>query len=1255
MKTPKDEDTVDLTGSSKKMKQARLPFKLLTPKLADAKNNGEISDKDKAQRDKSTDDQGAAKENAKTEEVIVLEDSVEMTEQFNEKSETENSKIRNCSRKRSISVSPNKKVAARKKQKTTKSEATTVKSESATEKEDADQKTECEADKLESPKKKTLKRSAASLLDSDTTKSPSKTDCEKRESPRKKRVKEEDENAESLLDSDTTKSPSKTDSVKRESPRKKRVKEEKDNVKQEDESPSKRQSSRLQSSIKNIDNKGKSILPTSTEKNSDNDEENDGKKRTSEITPRRSGRQAEEEVRKEKSGETTPQDESSKSRTPASASKTPKTRKLTPNQLEKQKESAKKKAEREQKLLEKERLKKEKEDQMNKLKEEKLKMKQDKEEQKKREKEEKEELRKKEKEEKEELRKKEKDEKERKRLAEIEQKNEAKRLKEEEKKKQNEAREEERRKRDEAKEEEKRKKDAEKRKAAEAFASFFKPKESSTPAEETDVEMEVDGVEKFMPFEVKGDMRLSSMCRRSLDEASKSTLDSQLASQSEASSQLYIDRLKSKRHTPMTSERTWPRADESDDEVIIIEAEVNEENGHENTSKEVHKEKKAKRFKAKLLQFDENRRPPYWGTWRKKSATIGARRPFNLDKTIFEYDVDSDDEWEEEEPGESLRGSDDENEKESEDEYEVDNKVFVPHGYLSDEEMQEDDLEDCSREAQKAKLHLLEIEFQAEMNQKTEKLKPRLIGCVWFANSVSDPSTVGSRIAEMLLSRRMVLFGLESDLPIEPNRRQSPAESTSSSPVTSPLHENTIGRKSKFPESAIPMLVKLVHGNQNKLSFLVREFSSYLTRECQSTLDVPSMTAIRHKIRHLAKWMPFLAQDSATCPLAGKMCWYVGKDIREKYAVLLNDSDLISDAWSYILPAPKKSALALGVEVTPVIDLQSPKSASITKFTKKMTEQERKKQLLQVTYDSGNAASKKPTPCKTANLLATFVGLKDTPSVSDQPPSQPNHNSTKKCATDENAQTKPLVKKRVQLTTLRTFGVNSITKESSSVVEKCDKLTTELQERTPKSSKITDLLNVSRTPDEPFLGFEAVDVEKSPRVEVRAFNSENAEEAPKVESAEEAPKVESAAPSSKTPRSESRASKSIASFFTKGGSNKMSAKKLFDGKQGTADVCTEKKHADPARKDGCQVKNGTATSSKDFNNEKSTDGDSAEVANNSVPCDNCVDLTSQQTPAKKRVKVTTISPPKWRVKLAKPPPPTTHDKDDDDDDVILIE
>jgi len=54
---------------------------------------------------------------------------------------------------------------------------------------------------------------------------------------------------------------------------------------------------------------------------------------------------------------------------------------------------------------------------------------------------------------------------------------------------------------------------------------------------------------------------------------------------------------------------------------------------------------------------------------------------FTLQKW-FDYEIDSDDEWEEEEPGESLKGSDDEKDEENpeENEYDVDNEFMVPHG-----------------------------------------------------------------------------------------------------------------------------------------------------------------------------------------------------------------------------------------------------------------------------------------------------------------------------------------------------------------------------------------------------------------------------------------------------------------------------------------------------------------------------------------------------------------------------------------------
>lgn len=37
-------------------------------------------------------------------------------------------------------------------------------------------------------------------------------------------------------------------------------------------------------------------------------------------------------------------------------------------------------------------------------------------------------------------------------------------------------------------------------------------------------------------------------------------------------------------------------------------------------------------MRAKYLHFADNRRPPYYGTWRKRSQVISARHPLGQDK-----------------------------------------------------------------------------------------------------------------------------------------------------------------------------------------------------------------------------------------------------------------------------------------------------------------------------------------------------------------------------------------------------------------------------------------------------------------------------------------------------------------------------------------------------------------------------------------------------------------------------------------------
>ena len=43
-----------------------------------------------------------------------------------------------------------------------------------------------------------------------------------------------------------------------------------------------------------------------------------------------------------------------------------------------------------------------------------------------------------------------------------------------------------------------------------------------------------------------------------------------------------------------------------------------------------------------------------------------------------------------------------------------------------------------SPEKMKTKLKLLELEFEKEMKQKMERLKPRLIGCIWIDPKNTD-------------------------------------------------------------------------------------------------------------------------------------------------------------------------------------------------------------------------------------------------------------------------------------------------------------------------------------------------------------------------------------------------------------------------------------------------------------------------------------------------------------------------------------
>lgn len=509
---------------------------------------------------------------------------------------------------------------------------------------------------------------------------------------------------------------------------------------------------------------------------------------------------------------------SSTPKTPASKKKGPKIDWAKKAEREAQKQ--KQKEEKEQMRLEKKRkleaAKAEKEKIKKEKKEVKEKEKQQQQEKLLKEKEEKERLKEVEKQKKEEEKKKkeeerlQKEEERKKKQAALEAKQEEKRLKEEEKR---------------LKEEEKRKEEEEKQKKAEmaklAFQNFFiKPKEN---VEKPATPKTNQG--QFVPFQVKKDMYLAPATRRdTLSADDKLSVDKVLENPS-ISMATYLDELKSGKTKPIRSGRvirTNPQPSEDCEVVHDPEA----------LKKVIHK--------VKLLQFHTDYRPPYYGTWRK-APTLSAKNPWKKDEAMFDYEVDSDDEWEEEEPGESLSCSDGEEDKgekgEEEENDEEEDGWMVPHGYLSEDEgCNEDD------EITPEKLKLQQLAkakaWEEEQKRKLQAAPLIAIGC-FFEHSPSPLMTGDVRL--LYEFRGVVLY---PSVPI-PTSLSGSLEQDAEEPTTPDKNVTTPSQrgcvKKAVPDEAMPDLIRLVHGNTSGIKRLIREFRVFwFKKESANSSDEPS-------------------------------------------------------------------------------------------------------------------------------------------------------------------------------------------------------------------------------------------------------------------------------------------------------------------------------------------------------------------------------------------------------------------------------
>ncbi|XP_022670775.1 chromatin assembly factor 1 subunit A-B-like [Varroa destructor] len=434
---------------------------------------------------------------------------------------------------------------------------------------------------------------------------------------------------------------------------------------------------------------------------------------------------------------------------------------------------------------------------------------------------------------------------------------------------------------------------------------------------------------KFKPFQLKKDMALAAIVppaararfdRNKIDEiigrqlreqgekqsdgkAADATVDNNVNSIKKADTQnestmLYLDVLKKTNYRPLKAEKRKIHREREDTDCFVVGTE-NLINDQESTS--------GGRVRAKFLQFVENYRPAYYGTWRKTCPQITGRRPFNKFED-FDYSIDSDDEWEDVEGEvESIVGTDDEKDKEEnvEDDYEEDD-FFVPHGYLSESEEEESDDQPLDPAALKARIAARQEEFRAERKAGFQAKKMVAVCAV---------SRKGHNLEaeyQVLQQFKAVLLVASQDHPLKPSWEQEPEI------INTPKSSKDHLEPKMLTDEALKVFCETAHGFQSGVRQLYEEFY----KKWRSVSDV------KIGLKSLKLTL------TGTCKKSKNNRLVVNKDWVEKFGLKELDNDTPKEG------TPSFSAKLLPDEVLPdlikVAHGTSSTSQVITEFLNKM-------------------------------------------------------------------------------------------------------------------------------------------------------------------------------------------------------------------------------------------------------------------------------------------------------------------------------
>uniref|UniRef100_A0A9J7XM32 Chromatin assembly factor 1, subunit A (p150) n=2 Tax=Cyprinus carpio TaxID=7962 RepID=A0A9J7XM32_CYPCA len=408
---------------------------------------------------------------------------------------------------------------------------------------------------------------------------------------------------------------------------------------------------------------------------------------------------------------------------------------------------------------------------------------------------------------------------------------------------------------------------------------------------------------KFAPFEIKANMSLAPLTRVQCEDAVLEELDHYLAQPDST-----LNGLKDwTRHKPRSSGPTRPSHSAVRDCVVITDSQKADDVPDRH-----------RYGRMKLLQFHDNYRPAYWGTCCKKSTHISPRCPLKQDKELLDYEVDSDEEWEEEEPGESLSHSEGDDDDEGGDDDDDDDGFFVPHGYLSEGEgALEEDEEGGDPEKQKVRQRMKAREWENELMSKgkVRVLEAVVRGCLWD----------GEEPALDLLQPYAICM-------LEPLLRDEPC-----------TPEQDLSRQQRN-ERLLSQLLPLLHGNVNSSKVIINEFLEFCRQQASSptgsfTDSVPPRIHVRRIIKEHAVY-----EKRSTYR---RCCWYVHPEVLARHS---QEALPVPCQWTYLTSGAQitrdEHAGSQGnspnasSSTTPSNKRKSASSHSITKYMKKCGDSE---------------------------------------------------------------------------------------------------------------------------------------------------------------------------------------------------------------------------------------------------------------------------------------------------------------------------